>query len=75
MTDLAHEITDILRRIARHGNRPVPLYEPRLAGREWDYVKECLDTGWVSYAGSYVTKFEAMLKPDSRIWLSPALGP
>jgi perosamine synthetase len=62
MAELADEITNILRRIARHDNRPVPLYEPRLAGQEWAYVKECLDTGWVSYAGSYVTKFESMLK-------------
>jgi perosamine synthetase len=31
---------------------------PNIAGNEWKYVKECLDTGWVSSVGSYVTKFE-----------------
>lgn len=39
----------------------VSLHEPRFAGNEWAYVKECLDTGWVSSVGSYVEKFEAML--------------
>jgi len=39
----------------------IPLSIPHLAGNEWQYVKECLDTGWVSSAGSYVTKFENMV--------------
>ncbi len=39
----------------------VALHEPEFAGREWDYVKECLDTGWVSSVGSYVDRFEADL--------------
>jgi len=34
---------------------------PNIAGNEWKYVKECLDTGWVSSVGSYVTKFENMV--------------
>ena len=34
---------------------------PNIAGNEWKYVKECLDTGWVSSVGSYVTRFENML--------------
>jgi len=41
--------------------RPLPLHEPRFAGREWDYVKDCLDTGWVSSVGSYVDRFERLL--------------
>lgn len=36
----------------------IPLSIPHLAGKEWQYVKECLDTGWVSTAGAYVTRFE-----------------
>jgi perosamine synthetase len=39
----------------------IPLHEPCFAGREWDYVKECLDTGWVSSAGSFVDRFEKTL--------------
>ena len=38
-----------------------PLHEPRFAGREWDYLKECIDTGWVSSGGEYVEKFERKL--------------
>lgn len=37
----------------------IPLSEPYLQGREWDYVRECLDTGWVSTAGAFVDRFEA----------------
>lgn len=33
---------------------------PNIAGNEWKYVKECLDTGWVSSVGTYVEKFEQM---------------
>lgn len=36
----------------------IPLSVPVLAGKEWEYIKDCLDTGWVSSAGSYVTNFE-----------------
>ena len=36
----------------------IPLSIPNLAGNEWKYVKECIETGWVSSAGSYVTAFE-----------------
>lgn len=43
------------------GEANVALHEPEFAGREWDYVKECLDTGWVSSIGSYVDRFEADL--------------
>jgi len=39
----------------------IPLSEPRLNGNEWKYIKECLDTGWVSSVGSYVKRFEDML--------------
>ncbi|HYR89094.1 MAG TPA: LegC family aminotransferase [Terriglobia bacterium] len=36
----------------------IPLSAPEIAGNEWKYVKECLDTGWVSSAGPFVTRFE-----------------
>jgi perosamine synthetase len=39
----------------------IPLSVPEIRGREWDYVKECLDTGWVSSVGAYVDRFEAAL--------------
>ena len=33
---------------------------PNMAGNEWKYVKDCLDTGWVSSVGAYVDQFEKM---------------
>jgi len=36
----------------------IPLSEPVISGNEWRYIKDCLDTGWVSTAGAYVTRFE-----------------
>ena len=39
-------------------NDRIPLHEPKFGGREWDYVKECLDTGWVSSVGKFVDQFE-----------------
>lgn len=42
--------------IARKGF--IPLCVPYLCGNEWKYIKECLDTNWVSSAGSFVDRFE-----------------
>ena len=36
----------------------IPLCVPEIRGNEWRYVKECLDTGWVSSVGAYVDRFE-----------------
>ncbi len=36
----------------------VPLCAPEIRGREWEYVKECLDGGWVSSVGAFVDRFE-----------------
>ncbi|MGA3007496.1 MAG: LegC family aminotransferase [Opitutaceae bacterium] len=34
---------------------------PEIRGNEWRYIKECLDTNWVSSVGSYVDRFEKLL--------------
>ncbi|MFA7239054.1 MAG: LegC family aminotransferase [Sulfuricellaceae bacterium] len=39
----------------------IPLHEPEFSGNEWAYVKECLNTGWVSSVGKYVDEFELRL--------------
>src|ERR1044071_2940519 len=36
----------------------IPLSVPNISGNEWKYVKECLDTNWISSVGNYVTLFE-----------------
>lgn len=45
----------------KHGEILFALHEPQFQGNEWNYVKECLDSGWVSSAGKYVDLFEAKL--------------
>jgi perosamine synthetase len=40
------------------GKCSIPLCIPEIRGNEWKYVKDCLDTGWVSSVGSYVDRFE-----------------
>ena len=39
-------------------NDLIPLAVPTIRGNEWKYVKECLDTGWVSSVGPFVERFE-----------------
>lgn len=36
----------------------IPLSVPEIGGNEWKYIKECLDTGWVSSVGPFVERFE-----------------
>ena len=43
---------------AGSGSRFIPLCVPQIKGNEWAYIKECLDTNWVSSVGSYVDRFE-----------------
>ena len=40
------------------GEGPVGLHEPTFTGNEWLYVKECLDTTFVSSVGKFVDRFE-----------------
>lgn len=39
----------------------IPLSVPEVRGNEWKYVKECLDTSWVSTVGKYVGQFEQVV--------------
>lgn len=39
----------------------IGLHEPEFKGSEWTYLKDCLDTGYVSSVGRYVDKFEEQL--------------
>ena len=43
------------------GDGPVALHEPCFAGNEWAYLKECLDSTFVSSVGAFVDRFEADL--------------
>lgn len=37
----------------------IPVAAPVLAGREKEYVADCMESGWISSAGKYVDLFEA----------------
>lgn len=37
----------------------IPVCEPYLAGREAEYVRDCLSSNWISSAGKYLADFEA----------------
>lgn len=51
-------VVERLRAAAGGGDGFTPLHAPRFAGAEWTYLKDCLDTGWVSSVGAYVDRFE-----------------
>ncbi len=57
----SQRIVKALNTVLADVKRPIALHEPCFSGNEWAYVKDCLDTGWVSSVGKYVDKFEAML--------------
>lgn len=56
---LAHQIVQALSRAI--GSAPAVLHEPSFKGREWQYLKECLDSTFVSSVGKFVDRFEADL--------------
>jgi perosamine synthetase len=55
---LPEAIVAAVRGLLGDAGQPLALHEPEFAGREWDYVRDCLDTGWVSSVGSYVDRIE-----------------
>lgn len=57
-----NSIVEAIARCLPPGTSPLPLHEPVFRGREWAYVKECLDSGWVSTAGPFVDRFERELE-------------
>lgn len=50
--EIVHAIASVV------GNGPVGLHEPRFCGNEWIYLKECLDSTFVSSVGKFVDRFE-----------------
>ena len=58
-TDFVNQVVDAIRRVA--GTKPVGLHEPTFDGNEWKYLKECLDSSYVSSVGKFVDQFEENL--------------
>ncbi|RHX86302.1 LegC family aminotransferase [Leptospira stimsonii] len=53
---LPTRIVEAIRKVV--GSSPVALHEPTFSGNEWKYVKECIDTSFVSSVGKFVDRFE-----------------
>lgn len=56
--DLPAQVLEAVRTALPAAEGATPLHAPEFRGREWDYLKDCLDTGWVSSVGAYVDRFE-----------------
>lgn len=54
--NLANEIVGVIRGVV--GPSPALLHEPSFEGNEWLYLKECLDSTYVSSVGKFVDRFE-----------------
>lgn len=52
------EVVERVRAVTGLSGNVEPLHAPEFNGREWEKIKDCLDTGWVSSVGSYVDQFE-----------------
>ncbi len=61
MTFDVNELIAGLRRALPPGTSDVGLHEPEFLGNESKYLQDCIDTGWVSYLGKYVDRFEQLL--------------
>jgi perosamine synthetase len=58
------QIGQVVQRVAEVVGRqsgPVLLHEPLIGGNESRYVRQCLETAWVSSAGQFVNEFERKL--------------
>ena len=55
-TNLADQVITAIRAVV--GTGPTVLHEPSFIGNEWLYLKECLDSTFVSSVGKFVDRFE-----------------
>lgn len=56
---LVNQVIDAIRSVVGPG--PKLLHQPTFAGNEWAYLKECLDSTYVSSVGKFVDQFEINL--------------
>ena len=61
---MVNSVLDAIQQVVGPSSKehPIGLHEPDFSGTQaWAYVKDCLDSGWVSTAGSWVSRFEQQL--------------
>jgi aminotransferase in exopolysaccharide biosynthesis len=56
---LARQCIDAIKLVV--GSGAAVLHEPQFNGNEWEYLKECLDSTYVSSVGKFVDRFESDL--------------
>ncbi len=57
-----HNFKDFVELLLQKFPQRVGLCEPEFLGNEMKYLENCIQTGWVSTAGKYVTDFEEQIK-------------
>ena len=59
-TNENNQIIEGIKSLSNHEkNVATNLHEPTFQGTNaWNYTKDCIDTGWVSSAGKWVSRFE-----------------
>ena len=55
-SNIADNIIEAIRSVI--GPAPAVLHEPSFNGNEWEYLRDCLDSTYVSSVGKYVARFE-----------------
>ncbi len=64
MSSMVGSVLEAIQQVVGSSSKeyPIGLHEPDFRGTQaWAYVKDCLDTGWVSTAGDWVSRFEQQL--------------
>lgn len=63
---MADQVVGALRKVLPDKAKNYSLHEPSFHGNEWKYVKECIDSTFVSSVGKFVDRFEADLANYTR---------
>lgn len=61
MSNVENQLLSAVRKVVQNKQSFIPLSEPSFQGNEWLYVKDCLDSTFVSSVGKYVDRFETEL--------------
>ncbi|MBC7790852.1 MAG: aminotransferase class I/II-fold pyridoxal phosphate-dependent enzyme, partial [Anaerolineae bacterium] len=56
--EVSFRLVEALRDLWTDRSAAAALHEPFFGGNETAYVRECIDTGWVSSVGKFVDRFE-----------------
>jgi len=60
-TSISSDIVARLGTFISKTDSEIVLHEPCFQSNEWNYIKQCLDSGWVSSTGNFVDAFEKQL--------------